>query len=680
MRFLSVEEGGIVPVPGERPDVVWLPSARTVGVPRPATAAPSDKDVPGRRTAVGWSFLDEPGIDDGPLLAGFVVEVRVEASVFRVGAQLLAPGSLARMIAAVRSPIPQPIVVLTGGSVVSEETAELLFGGLADALRTPVFTADAEVHSTVTGLLRTMGAFHQWSPRRGDTPRVRVVGDVLPPVPARPSRRAGAIDGRPVTTMVEPVVLGPQVAVLLAPQRWLEMSEIPAVGWPALPRRRKAQPEAFPTTAMILSDDTGVIAMPQRATANVPQARPAVGVVRVSGDARAGTPTGVIYGTAETSPDPHAEPPADGVFGRTRVPLLPPSNVVALPALRKPKGDEDPSPVPAADPMPASLMVPAPTVVSVTVKQAPAPLAEPTPVQATGPIPRVAPAPLRAAEPAPPAESVSADPEPGPTPAPIGVSVTPLPPTGSPRWLTEADIDQAVIDRTALRLALEGRYDAHARVVSRTLAESPGLRASIGAFADLATGLVGVRAYHAEERDVVNQALRGAGSADDAERVLVLARCAAYGLRRLPVVLGPVFRAGPADVELIRGYRPGDVLTEPAFIDVDLAAGPVAPGVEYAVWSVSAHRLDGLGSGAAGTAIFEPGSRFKVLAVDDRTSSEEPVRVLLQDLTGRASSSERILARLRAVSRTGKGGGRLSFAPGLDDAGRPFLPPKVYET
>jgi hypothetical protein len=231
-------------------------------------------------------------------------------------------------------------------------------------------------------------------------------------------------------------------------------------------------------------------------------------------------------------------------------------------------------------------------------------------------------------------------------------------------------------DRRALRTVLSGQYDAHARLVARTLAERPGLRS--GADRDaLVPGLVAVRAYTTGSRRAVNMYLRSAGP-DDGTSQELLARCVAYGLHRLPVAIGPVFAVqAAAGAGTTAGYRPGDELTEPGFVDASLAPGIPGGGVEYAIWSVSARRLDGLGT-TGGAALFPPGARFSVLAVDQPGTGGEPARVLMREVTSRATRTQpagppdRLLTRLRAVSRTAEGAAPLDFPIGLDATGRRY--------
>jgi len=246
-------------------------------------------------------------------------------------------------------------------------------------------------------------------------------------------------------------------------------------------------------------------------------------------------------------------------------------------------------------------------------------------------------------------------------------------------WISGTD--WTADDRTTLRRALNGRYDMYARIVARTLAEEPGLRAA-GTSAEVVADLVALCAYDAVERDTVNKTLR-TGQRPDGRETLV-ARGAARGLRRLPAVLGPVFVAGRDTPPVIGRYRAGDELIEPAFVDVDLTRGPADNAtVEFVIWSVTARRLDRISPDNAATAVFPPGTRFAVLAVD-RSEDGGPVRVLLRDRAGDRpggdSGSERLLDRLRGAvpsELTGRPQRLLAFAPGLDEHGRRFVPPEA---
>lgn len=188
--------------------------------------------------------------------------------------------------------------------------------------------------------------------------------------------------------------------------------------------------------------------------------------------------------------------------------------------------------------------------------------------------------------------------------------------------------------------------------------------------------LVALCAYHLDRRDAVNQALRGESGG---EPELRLAQAAARGLRRLPVVLGPVFAASgpPAD------YQPGDELVEPAFVDVELvrSAAPSA-GVELAIWSTSARRLDSFDRPGSTLAVFPPASRFVVIGV--QRPDQGGLRVLLRDQSdGRPVDGPvagRLIERMSAAvaAPAAPGPARLlPFAPGLDERGHHFTAPRL---
>lgn len=578
--------GGFVDLPARRPPRVLRPARRA---PRAehgsrASGARVPATMPGERTAAGWSFLDESTLGGGRALAGFVVEILVRATGFRINERPVPPRALAKLIEGCRAGDSRPLVLVTYGVTVRGAAADLLFGGLADALAVPLYVADAAVTRTATGLLATTGTFSLWSRRRPGAARgprpVRPVGQVLPPRPSAGNRRRGPRPARAerAVPVPAPARIAPKLIALLTTDRWMTHA-----GWPAL--------RPPPAEGTVLLDPPGPAGTSSTAS-------PVEALPTVVGDLN--HPEELIVSGSHWQPE----------LSLDAVPV--PGALAAPPAVDPPHGDV---------------------------------LAGQTSV----------------AEPAAPHEAPSGPP---------------------PRWLVEVDGQQTPPNPAALRQALDGRYDAHARIVARTLAQSPGLRAAAGASRELSAGLVAVRAYCAGERALVNQVLRGGGDDGHLDRLLLVARSADYGLRRLPSVLGPVFAHGLVAPGLAAAYRPGDVLIEPAFVDVDLAPdADTADGVTFVIWSVSARRLDSLDSGTA--AAFPPGSRFQVLAVDEATPDRAP-RVLLRDLmasyrSGR-DSGERILDRLR----TAQGGQSaaadrvpLPFAPGLDDVGRPFPAPAL---
>ena len=571
-------------------------SGGTSSAPRSAEdPARADPSVWGRRTRAGWSFVeDAPSIGTMPAAAGFMVEVPVGLSGPRLGGRLAPMRLLAEQIMACRPDARQPVAVVARGVVPTGPAAEILFGGLADALGVPVMGADADVSMHAPGILVTTGRFLRWHPRTPNGGR---------PLPAR------RVD-----------VLGPRLPQPAAPARVATPARVAAAAGAG--RSRVA---ATP---------------PASATAHLPAPRPAP----------APTPT----------PNPT---PLDGDVSallspdrwQERLPSTLPGGLFA----------------PAEPPMPLAAVLQQPSQSALSADHPPAA------------------ADLTAAEDQSAARA-------GPTQRAAVSSAAPL-------WIDGAELPAG--DRAALRRVLNGRYDAHARVVARTLAEEPGLRSTHGTPADLVAGLVALRAYCTEEREVINQMLRSGGGSMADERVAVLARCAAYGLRQLPAVFGPVFLATATAPGLAVDYQPGDELIEPGFVDVDtVPQAPQEPAVEIAIWSVSARRLDSLGGDRS--ALFPPGSRFAVLALDDTPDNAANgnglTRVLLRELdrtrpgkaagvsTGMATvgqePAERIIARLREASRADARRAQrarrarrtslpLEFAPGLDGAGRRFASP-----
>ncbi|MEV4759501.1 hypothetical protein AB0J86_31015 [Micromonospora sp. NPDC049559] len=658
--------GAVTHLPTGRPPLCRLPArprrsdpdARPAGSPAPPAGAPLDggggrepgaaaeavpPGTPGRATPAGWSFRDRPPTLTTASPAGFVVEIALDVAGFRVDGRAVPPRVLAGHLAAV-CPAARPLLVVPAGEVTSAPAMSLLIGALADALGRPVVAGDPGVRFTGTGLALAAETFRRFHPRTPAGRRVDVLGPVLP---APPSGLARSFLAAPTPT---------------TPAR----TPAPSAGMPAAP---------------------GAASAPGPAAASPPEVAPEVAApVPVPADPEPGRPhvRARTAPAADRSPavasgaDPVADPTAPSPLPAELRELLSPARrhrvfaTLAAPppatpdersypaspdgSARPPAGDDPTHPPTAGDPVRSA---------------------------------------VEAARPA--GGAGAGDPSAGDTPAPPGPAPAPRQPrgpappgpdaAGAALWLPEPEPDAAP-DRAAVRQALNGRYDAHARIVARRLSEDPGLRAVAGSAADIVAGLVAVRAYLLEERDTVNRVLRGHGDETERDQVALLARTAAYGLQRLPSVFGPVFRATAAGHDVLAGYRPGDELAEPAFLDVDLAAAPVDPeaAVEIAIWSVSARRVSGLGVGDA--ALFPPGARFTVLAVDRPDGRGEPARVLLRDLAaahrGRGGSDdlERVLARLREAprrTRSRPGLPRSSYAPGLDEAGRRYRRPDVPE-
>ena len=208
-------------------------------------------------------------------------------------------------------------------------------------------------------------------------------------------------------------------------------------------------------------------------------------------------------------------------------------------------------------------------------------------------------------------------------------------------------------DRERLRSVLGWRYEAHARAVTGALALQPGLRLS-ATTDDLLAGLVAVRAHLSTSGASVDATLRGESMPETGTPpvagpdVRLLARCAASGLDRLPVVVGPVFRPGTPDAAVLRLYRSGLRLVEPAFTEARINRQlPSDSTVEYAIWSSTGRRTDLLITDEAGSAptpirvLFRAGTHFVVLGVEESTE-KTPVRVLLREVTEASPTSDAV--------------------------------------
>ncbi|MFC7712397.1 hypothetical protein [Micromonospora lupini] len=587
---------------------------RRLSVPVPQRVPPANPvvresgELPGRRTAAGWSFLDGGTPPAGVVksLAGALIEVSVGSTGFRLDGRALTARALATMIDVAVPRSVTPATLALRGAPLPASAMQLIVGALVDALATPLVTVAGPLRLGATGVLTAAQGFQRWYPRTDKavaTRRVEPLGQVLPPRPRR--------------------------ATIAAPLR----------------RPRPAE-------------------------------RPA--------DTAAGTAGPVTHATLGASPQMATSPFTAAPIPDEMIARLSPVRVtVPTGAVRKALDELDLNAAGAGEPSESTDISPGPMDVAgagVGVPDATA-LSEPGSV-----------------DPASPTGSTVDDTEPSaPEGRPLGGTSPENASRSGPEPVWVVPATGVVPHRAALRTALAKRFDAHARVVSRALAESPGLRAAGDDPADLVTGFVVVRAYASEERDAINPVLRGEGDMDDA-RALLLSRCAARGLRRLPAVLGPVHAVAVHDPTLILGYQPGTEVREPAFVDVALTepAGPL-DAVRYTIWSMSARRLGPLGIRGAETAVFAPGARFTVLAVELTATAEEPPRVYLRELPadstsgvtrrrGATQTDAQVLTRLRAAVAGGTpsagavhdeavGAVRLAFAPGLSADGRPYRLP-----
>ncbi|MYS20671.1 hypothetical protein GA0115240_12214 [Streptomyces sp. DvalAA-14] len=240
-------------------------------------------------------------------------------------------------------------------------------------------------------------------------------------------------------------------------------------------------------------------------------------------------------------------------------------------------------------------------------------------------------------------------------------------------------------ERDTVRAYLAGRWDHHSGAVNRALTRVPALRSAAHP-EEAAADLAALHAYATAagtEGPWTHDVLRAALDAGRTEPVAFLG-CLASGLRRLPSYRGAAVRsAGGALGEtaelLLPGEELGDVLPVSA-VAVDRGYPSVAAD-HYLIWSMTGRRAnsllgdaDAVAAGAAGAGtppvdevLFAPGTRLRVLAVDDRAGSTV---VLLRELPDSAppattpglldDADQAVLKRLRTLKDqpTAVGSGR----------------------
>lgn len=221
---------------------------------------------------------------------------------------------------------------------------------------------------------------------------------------------------------------------------------------------------------------------------------------------------------------------------------------------------------------------------------------------------------------------------------PPAVTVAPVAAPAGPTAATAVPAPPEPLDDAdwqVIRQQLAGRYDEHARVVVRALAEQPGLRTH-GDPAGTVGALVAVRAM----------CLDGGGMQPQSA---LLARAATIGLLRLPTVFGPVFGTGSWP-ERAAGTR----FQITGFVTATSRAPGTGDGpVRTVVWSVGGRRTDGLRLPAADAVVFPPGSRFVVLAAEPSGPSGVPL-MLVRELAGRSGrGDDDVAARLRSAHERG---------------------------
>jgi hypothetical protein len=209
------------------------------------------------------------------------------------------------------------------------------------------------------------------------------------------------------------------------------------------------------------------------------------------------------------------------------------------------------------------------------------------------------------------------------------------------RWVPVRPLRWSVAaERDAVRERLGDEWDAHSGVVARALTRVPALRSGAQpeeAAADLATLHAYVTAAEGEPWGY--EGLRAEVEAGRTGLVPFLA-CLASALRRLPSYRGAVVRsAGTRLREAAELLVPGEELGEAVPVSgIALDKGyPPVPADHYLIWSMTGRRAGSLlsesdpGSGPASAdeVLFAPGTRLRVLAVDDRAGATV---VLLREL------------------------------------------------
>jgi len=612
----------------------------------------------------------------------FVVEIAVDSSGYRLDGRLMPPTRVADAIRRAQAGTSDPVVVVPHGLMPGGYAADLLYGALADALDQRVY-ASADPVDGYTGDLLGSGAFRQWPPWHALP--ADAGGRSLPVA----SPLAGAANGPPEG-------FHPSEDVPPTPAPHHAAGARPAAGGGAGAAATRAAPVPI-RSEPIRSEPVPSPPAPAERSLLDP-----IGDDTPAGTTEAPAPWNRTAPTARTTAASWTPDPSPGAL------RLPPSD----PAPAALDAATSPPPGAAARRRDAVIVVPPPpgpfiAALPRRVAAADLPVIDGSgwagltqDAPANGPAGAAAAADPQATTADPPTPTV---PESRPPPAPATARLAladayleipldrPVPPRAPHDDAPDEADDPVWIhgrpwgpqERTRLRQAIRSRYDTHARTVARALAEAPGLIPT-GQLGDLVSDLVAVCAYHVDDRASVNATLRGAGAGTDTgDRDLLVACGAAKGLGRLPAVLGPVFAASLAEGA---DYRPGDELVEPSFIDVHTRPSVADAPLEFGIWSVSARRLDGISEKQPPSAVFPPGSRFQVIAVDHARDGGGPTRVLMRDRADNRDldpeATHSVAKRLRnAFERSAAAGATagecpaLDFAPGLDANGRRFTSP-----
>jgi hypothetical protein len=158
----------------------------------------------------------------------------------------------------------------------------------------------------------------------------------------------------------------------------------------------------------------------------------------------------------------------------------------------------------------------------------------------------------------------------------------------------------------------ETRYAEYAQEMERLKVQRPELR-------NIPTeDLVAVRGYTSSDYRMINKALRS-GNPEELARLDAYIKTAESGLNQLPSHEGQVFRGTNLKPEVAVSYSPGEIVTERAFLSSSVSKNSAFAGnTEFIIESSNGKRISFLSEfPKEEEVLFSPGTRFKVLLVDE---------------------------------------------------------------
>jgi hypothetical protein len=204
-------------------------------------------------------------------------------------------------------------------------------------------------------------------------------------------------------------------------------------------------------------------------------------------------------------------------------------------------------------------------------------------------------------------------------------------------------------ERSWLRRNLTLQYDATASLVSRVLAENPGIRGTGGGSPELLTDLVALKLYLSAHAARLNSAVRAGKTGSH----VPFGRCVAAGLARMPAHRGPTrLRATLADDEL-QWYKERLLVSEWGFCAA-LAGGQARlPGdTGVFIWSMTGRRTSLIDPAVPDQVVFLPGTTFKVLSAADEGRRD----VFLRELaSSEVDADGRVAAGVTPLDKTALG-------------------------